>query len=67
MHIVNILTDGPDWQHVKENLAVIAVIFKIAEKSHPFVEKLRIEDMGRIDEICLTELFGIEHGDEEAK
>ena len=46
---MNILTDGPDWQHAHENLAVVSIIFKLADESHPFVEKLRVEDMGRID------------------
>jgi hypothetical protein len=36
------------YQHT---LAVIGVLFRLSEKSHPFIEKLRIEDFQEISEI----------------
>jgi hypothetical protein len=44
MHIVHELIDGPDKENYNESLAVIGVLFKLHEKSHPFVDRLRCED-----------------------
>lgn len=59
MHIVHELVGGEDedWENYRLNLAVIGVIFKKAEVSHPFVEKLRTEDLGHIENIHFSELF----------
>jgi len=58
MHIVHELIDGPDKANYKEQLAVIGILFKIEEESHPFVERLRCEDFGNIENIHFAELFG---------
>ena len=57
MHIVHQLTDGPDMDNYKETFGVIGILFKIEEHSHPFIEKLNIEDMGHIQSLNLAELF----------
>ena len=57
MHIVHQLTDGPDMENYKETFAVIGILFKIEAESHPFVEKLNIEDLGHIESLNLGELF----------
>lgn len=57
MHIVHELIDGPDHETYKEQLAVVGIIFKKAEESHPFVKKLRSEDLGHIENINFNELF----------
>jgi carbonic anhydrase len=59
MHIVNVLCDGPDYLNFHENLAVVSIIFKISDHSHPFVEKLKVEEFGHIEEIHFNELFNI--------
>ena len=41
----------------KETFAVIGILFKIDKESHPFVEKLNIEDMGHIETLNLDMLF----------
>jgi carbonic anhydrase len=41
----------------KQTLAVIGVIFKVGNQSHPFIEKLRIDDLGQIDRANVNELF----------
>jgi carbonic anhydrase len=51
--------DGPldlleDYQN---NIAVIGVLLKQSDFSHPFVEKLRIEDFLEIKELDLSDLF----------
>lgn len=38
-------------------LAVVGVIFKVGTQSHPFIEKLRIDDLGHIDRANVNELF----------
>ena len=53
MHIVHELVDGPESETYKENLAVIGVMFELAEKSHPFVEMLKCEDLSHIETIHL--------------
>ena len=67
MHIVNVLCDGPDWQNFKETLAVVSIIFKEDKYSHPFVEKLRVEDKGHIESINFEELFNIKEDEPETK
>jgi carbonic anhydrase len=58
IHIVHELVGGPEnYQDYKETLAVVGIMFKVAEKSHPFIEKLRPMDFGRIDQISFNELF----------
>lgn len=44
MHIVHELMDGPNHETYKEQLAVVGIIFKKAEESHPFVKKLNTKD-----------------------
>jgi len=58
MHIVHELIDGPSFEIYKEKLAVVGIILKIGEESHPFVKKLRSEDLGNIEKINFTEIFG---------
>jgi carbonic anhydrase len=58
MHIVHELVDGPDKDNYREQLAVVGIILKASEESHPFVQKLRAEDLGDIDNINFKELFG---------
>ena len=59
IHIVHELVDGPgDWRNYKEKLAVVGVLFRVDEKSHPFIEKLRPLDFGEIEAIDLSELIG---------
>jgi carbonic anhydrase len=41
----------------KQTLAVVGVIFKVGAQSHPFIEKLRIDDLGHIDRANVNELF----------
>ena len=57
MHIVHNLVDGPDMENYKWTLGVIGILFRVGEKSHPFVERLQVEDLGRIDYIDLRNLF----------
>lgn len=58
MHIVHELVGGDDgWENYRLNLAVIGILFQKAEESHPFVQKLRTEDLGHIEEIHFGELF----------
>jgi hypothetical protein len=45
-------------------LAVIAVLFKIGDISHPFIEKIDIENMLPIDHIDISEVF-FSHGTDE--
>ena len=56
------MIDGPNIDTYPEILAVIGVMFKLDEKSHPFIEKLRHEDLGHIERINYNELFK-EHTD----
>lgn len=58
MHIVHELIDGPDHETYKEQLAVVGILLKVAEESHHFVQKLRSEDLGHIENINFRELFG---------
>jgi len=57
VHIVHELVDGPEKEHYKETLAVIGFFFEISDHSHPFIEKLRPKDFGKIDQISFNELF----------
>jgi carbonic anhydrase len=58
IHIVHELVDGPPgWKNYKETLAVVGVLFKVDKFSHPFIEKLRPEDFGLINDISFYELF----------
>lgn len=57
IHIVHELMDGPNWKEYKETLAVVGVLFKEDEYSHPFIEKLRPLDFGLIERINFAELF----------
>jgi carbonic anhydrase len=42
IHIVHELVGGPDdWREYREKLAVIGVLFRVAEKSHPFIDRLQ--------------------------
>jgi hypothetical protein len=44
----------------KETLAVVGVIFKVGPHSHPFIEKMRVDETGHIDranEVNVNELF----------
>lgn len=59
MHIVHKIAAGPNYQNYKQQLGVIGILFRKSEKSHPFVQRLQIEDMGRIDYINLRNLFGL--------
>ena len=65
MHIVHELVGGvndDEWENYKLNLAVVGILFKKAEVSHPFVEKMRVTDMGNIESIHFSELFNtLEH------
>lgn len=36
---------------------MVGVFFKVGTQSHPFIEKLRIEDLGHIDRANINELF----------
>lgn len=62
MHIVHELMDGPSHQTYKEQLAVVGIILKISEESHPFVAKLRAEDFGEIEKINFSEMFDTLNG-----
>ena len=63
IHIVHELIGGPDgWKDYKEKLAVIGVLFRIAEKSHPFIEKLQPQDFGEIPSLSLSELVDSKAG-----
>jgi carbonic anhydrase len=58
IHIVHELVDGPaGWKDYKETLAVVGVLFKEADYSHPFIEKLRPLDFGLIEKINFAEMF----------
>ena len=58
IHIVHELVDGPKgWKEYKETLAVVGVLFKVADYSHPFIEKLRPLDFGLIEEISFADMF----------
>ncbi len=65
MHIVHELVGGlhdDEWENYRLNLAVIGILFKKSETSHPFVQKLKIEDLGNIEKIHFSELFNtLEH------
>jgi carbonic anhydrase len=67
MHIVHELIDGPDHEYYNETLAVIGIIFKLADESHPFVRKLRTEDLGNIENIHFDELFHTLDGEKRNK
>jgi carbonic anhydrase len=58
MHIVHEM-DGllDEFEMYRHNLAVVGVIFKKSEVSHPFVTKLKSEDLGHIESINFSELF----------
>jgi len=62
MHIVHELIDGPSYETYKEQLAVVGIILKLADESHPFVRKLNTEDFGNIDKINFAEMFGTLNG-----
>lgn len=51
MHIVHELIDGPDHETYKEQLAVVGIIFKLADESHPFIKKINAEDLGHIEAV----------------
>lgn len=54
IHIVHKLVGGPgevEWKSYNEKLAVIGFFFEKAEKSHPFIEKMRPLDFGPISDI----------------
>lgn len=57
MHIVHELVDGPNYETYKEQLAVVGIIFQLAEESHPFIKKLNAKDLGHIESINFLELF----------
>jgi carbonic anhydrase len=57
VHIVHELVDGPHKEDYKETLAVIGFFFEVSDHSHPFIEKLRPHDFGKIDQISFNELF----------
>lgn len=57
IHIVHELVDGPNKENYNETLAVIGFFFQVSEESHPFIEKLRPKDFGKIDQISFNELF----------
>lgn len=63
MHIVHELIDGPDHETYKEQLAVVGIVFKLAEESHPFIKKMNAEDLGHIETINFLELFGTLDGE----
>lgn len=57
MHIVHELVSGPgDLSTYKWKLAVVGVLFRVGDKSHPFVEKLRPLDFGEIESISFSEI-----------
>lgn len=61
IHIVHELVGGPaeeDLKEYNENLAVIGIFFEKAERSHPFIERMRPLDFGPIENINFNELFG---------
>lgn len=57
MHIVHKLFAGPNWENYKWPLAVVGILFRLSEKSHPFVEKLHTEENKSIDYLNLRNLF----------
>lgn len=70
IHIVHELVGGPEgWEDYYDKLAVTAIFFEVAPKSHPFIEKLRPEDFGEIGKISFAELFqdGDQSGGQEKK
>ena len=59
MHIVHVIEGGVgNWQKYKDTLAVVGFMFKVADHSHPFVEKLNVFDFDIIDKINFAELLG---------
>lgn len=63
IHIVHELVGGPDdWREYKEKLAVIGVLFHVADKSHPFIDRLQPQGFGEIGSINLSELVDSKAG-----
>jgi len=59
-HIVHELVRGPTGEDIgsyKDKLAVLGFLFKIAEKSHPFITNMRPHDFGPIPNINFGELL----------
>ncbi len=57
MHIVHVLVDGPEgWKDYNEKLAVVGVLFRVDKKSHPFIDRIRVQDFGEIASVNLSEL-----------
>jgi carbonic anhydrase len=57
-HIVHVLIGGPgDWEKYKDKLGVVGFLFKVAEKSHPFVEKINPITFDPIETINFAELL----------
>ena len=49
--------DGPEgWKDYNEKLAVVGVLFRVGEKSHPFIDRIRVQDFGEIASVNLSEL-----------
>ena len=58
LHFVHTLVEKDfSSESYKETLAVVGVIFKVGAQSHPFIEKMRVDDMGHIDRANVNELF----------
>ena len=60
MHMVHQLIDGPEDLLVNQfpnTLAVIGIMFQLADESHPFLNTLRIEDLGVIENTNPADLF----------
>ena len=67
LHFVHSFNDGQEefYPDYKEVLAVVGVFFEIAEKSHPFIEKLKVKKLKKIDSLHFnTLLVDGEHFDE---
>ena len=49
MHIVHVIQDGDrGFENYHEKVAIIAVLFQIAEQSHPVLDQMHIEDRDTI-------------------
>ena len=59
LHFVHSFKDGQEDMHedYKEVLAVVGVFFEIAEKSHPFIEKLQLKKLKKIEKLHFNDLL----------
>ena len=66
LHFVHELVVDEDTEELlldkyKETLAVVGVMFKVADRSHPFIDKLCIDDFYTIESLDFNELFETEN------